>query len=281
MNGCLYFILEVPPNYYLRIGSGEQKELISESHVRAVLSGTAPDELGKEIDMTEISEHSTVNKQLIIPGSSLKGAIRFRVEQSFKATHKVGACYVVRSQAPPSQKSWRHIKAYGINQPRYSCRDTRNPCIVCDMFGMMGMRGRLYFSDAVLIEGASEQLNLTVRRGKTSREEVIKPGAKFQWDLYFENLSKDELGLLFFAMNLDIKKPIILGRHRYAIQRTGNKEIKFGHILLGLEDIMLYEGLKRKKIQHLEEFIQDVVRNMRQIHGRFVERLKDWEVLPC
>jgi len=280
-SGLLVYTIKVPHDFYLRIGSGEDKELIDESLIQAVLKGEDLWQMKSKVEMVDIRQHSTVQGNPVIPGSTLKGAIRFRLEQSFKVTSQVNACYVVRSFAPATRKSWRHKKAYGANQPRYSCRDTKRPCVVCNIFGMMGMRGKVFFTDAELIEGDIEQIDLLIRRGRLSHEEVIKPGSKFRCSIYFENLSKEELGLLFFVMNLDNKKPILLGHHKYAIQKSSTTSIKFGHVLFTLDEVVIYQGLGEEKVKDLDQYIHDKIQAMQKRYGSYIEKLKDWEVLPC
>ncbi|MHA1265523.1 MAG: RAMP superfamily CRISPR-associated protein [Candidatus Helarchaeota archaeon] len=281
VSGHLSITLKVPPGFYLRIGSGEDLELIDAALIQSVLNRTDLNQIKSRLEMTEIAQQSRVLNKVVIPASSLKGAIRFRAEQSFVATQKVNACYVVRSSPPVTQKSWRHKKAYGVNQPRYSCRDFRNPCVVCNIFGMMGLRGKIFFTDAELVDGSIETLQLKVRHGRTSREEAVKPGSIFYFQIYFENFSEDELGLLFFVMNLDNNHPILLGRHKYAIQKTNGKKIKFGHVILTLNKIIVYQGINEKKIGDIKEFVQAKIKVMQQVYGSAIKKLHDWEVLPC
>ena len=230
LTGHLDITLKIPMDFYLRIGSGEDVEIIDSSLVKAVLRGNNLNEIKSKLEIIDVSQQSRSHETIIIPGSTLKGAIRFRLEQSFIATSKVHACYVVRSFPPVPKKSWRHKKAYGYNQPRHTCRNNKHPCTVCNIFGMMGLRGKIFFTDAELTEGTIEIVELNIRRGRTSREEAVKPGSKFQFQIYFEDFSEDELGLLFFAMNLDNNQPILLGRHKYAIQKMNGEKIKFWEI---------------------------------------------------
>ena len=81
----------------------------------------------------------------IIPGSSLKGAVRHIAN--------------IVSDGCIKAKSGRK---YIIDVPNANLKcDVKNKCIICDMFGMMKVKSKLTFSDAVS-KSAKTQTNLAM-----------------------------------------------------------------------------------------------------------------------
>lgn len=150
------------------------------------------------------------NGRLIIPGTSIKGA--------------------VRSVAEALSNSCVLQIAKGERVPRSHdpCKDERLLCPACRLFGSTGYRGRVHFSDAVPLEGGAPTRikiadlwpprqtkgrkfyqtkpfqRLDMKPEKNHRFlEVVPKGFRFRTNLYFENTTSAEMGLLMRAIGLD------------------------------------------------------------------------------
>lgn len=147
--------------------------------------------------------------QLVIPGTSIKGAVRSIVEA------------LSNSCVPQVAK--------GERAPRHDrCRDEKALCPACRLFGTTGYGGRVHFSDAVPIgEARTEKVKIadlwpprqaegrkfyhagSFQRLDTQPQkshrfiEVVPRGSKFATTLHFENASNAEMGLLIRALGLD------------------------------------------------------------------------------
>ncbi len=154
------------------------------------------------------------NGILIIPGTSLKGAIRAIVEAISNSCVRI----VARGELMRSK-------------PHQGCEykeEGKGLCPACRLFGTTGYRGRVHFTDAMpvgnigteiikiadlwpprQIQGRKFYQNKTFRKldlrpAKNHRFlEAVPKGTRFQTTLFFENLQEEELGLLMRALGLD------------------------------------------------------------------------------
>jgi CRISPR/Cas system CSM-associated protein Csm3 (group 7 of RAMP superfamily) len=171
----------------------------------------------------------------VLPGSTLKGAVRAVIEAITLS------CLRVR----------------GNDVPRYllvACqRQEGRPaelCVACRLFGAPGYQGRVRFGGAPLVDGqttlafAPALYRPRTRRGAappgrkfyrhgrpalgTVPLEVCPVGARFRWRLDFANLRPDELGLLLLALGqgdpplwlkLGGYKPACFGSVRFTLGR--------------------------------------------------------------
>lgn len=148
--------------------------------------------------------------QLIIPGTSIKGAVRSVAEALSNSCVKVRA---------------RDEK---IRSSHEACRDEKELCPACRLFGTTGYRGRIHFADAIPVGEVQthyikiadlwpphqargrkfyyskqfQKLDMQPERNHRFLEAVPK-GSKFRTVLYFENTSHAEMGLLIRALGLD------------------------------------------------------------------------------
>ena len=154
------------------------------------------------------------NGKVCIPGSSIKGAIRSIVEAISNS------CFSVKNKEDRVRKSYR------------KCQDLNDLCPACRLFGLAGKRdsykGRINFSDAIP-ERRLETRIIKIQElwsPKKSKEnarklylngdfsfqrdekpergarfvEVVPRGSIFKSRLFFENVKKSELGLIFHAL---------------------------------------------------------------------------------
>jgi len=148
--------------------------------------------------------------QWIIPGTSIKGAIRSVVEAISNSCVKL----IARGERIPRSHT--------------ECRDERALCPACRLFGTTGYRGRVHFADAVPIgEIRTETIKIAdlwpPRRAQGRKFyhskrfqkldlqparnhrflETVPQGTKFRTVLYFENTSPAEMALLVRALGLE------------------------------------------------------------------------------
>jgi len=156
------------------------------------------------------------NEALIIPGTSLKGAIRGVVEALSNSCVRIKA----RNERVPSRAH---------EGCEYKKGEQETLCPACRLFGTTGYRGRVHFADATPIEEVRPEIikiadlwpphqiqgrkfyqtkafqKLDLKPAKNHRFlEAVPKGARFQTILFFENLLEEELGLLVRALGLDL-----------------------------------------------------------------------------
>jgi len=156
-----------------------------------------------------------------IPGSSLKGAIRSRVEYKFKP-FRVGAgymshsCYVIQDQF--SRQAPNHTVFWGedVTYLRDSCAPPK-VCVVCDLFGCPSLSSRIHFSDALMTSGQVQFIS-EVRR------EAALPNSEFKTDVTMLNADFSDLGLLFLGMELFTSSPILIGAFKYRFSKKIGQE---------------------------------------------------------
>ncbi len=204
-------------------------EALSPIHI-----GSGIVDLGRDVELIKTAVRT--NGNVIIPGSSLKGAIRSVVEA-------ISASCV--------SKTVRRVRDTFPRNFRYftECRRRRRErlCIACRMFGAMGFQGNVAIQDASYIDGQivtkyipalhrprryrTDNRNVPMRKfymhgevasGETPIE-ACEVGSKFRFVVQIDNLTLAEWGLLFTA----------LGHHHdhpFKLKIGGAKPICFGSI---------------------------------------------------
>ncbi|GAB4405920.1 MAG: RAMP superfamily CRISPR-associated protein [Anaerolineales bacterium] len=147
------------------------------------------------------------NGQLIIPATSIKGAVRSIVEAI--------------------SNSCVRLAARGERVPRSyeGCKDTEHLCPACRLFGTTGYRGRVHFSDAIPVDHVKPAIIKIadlwpprLAKGRKFYEakafqpqdtrpekshrfiEVVPKGSQFSCTLHFENVAVAEMGLVMRAL---------------------------------------------------------------------------------
>lgn len=165
------------------------------------------------------------NGKLIIPGSSLKGAVR----------------HISRAVSPsciPDAKENEIRNGYFKKCRLDDC------CIVCDMFGMMSKASKLRFTDLISENGKTVKIKVPAQfepkkntdkykedrkfigykfyytdceeRNAPKREsvEAIVENTSFTGKIFFNKLYKEELQLLMFALSFSEAFSIKLGKYK-------------------------------------------------------------------
>ena len=210
-------------------------EALSPIHI-----GSGVIDLGQDVELIKTAVRAGGN--IVIPGSSLKGAIRSVVE----AISESCICKVssrIRSAVPRSF---------------LECRQRNRLCVACRMFGAMGFQGNIAIQDAQLTEGEivtkfvpelyapgryrGRMQNIPGRKfymhgqvasGETPVE-ACEVGSRFSFVIQVDNLKRAEWGLLFTALG---HHPT----HPFKLKIGGAKPVCFGSIDFHIEEIQVEE----------------------------------------
>lgn len=195
-----------------------------------------------------VVEENTLRRRYLIPGSSLKGAVRS----------------IMEAISPSCAVATRFTR----DLPRGSgaCRDPENLCIACRLFGAQDYQGHLQFEDAVAPKGSLVLLHtpllwspargartlpphyLDDRQAKGRKfyyharnpqgvdpRTCFKSGTQLPLRIQFTNLTAAELGLLLTALGLHPKHP-------FPIKLGGGKPVGLGSVRVKLEAVALHSG---------------------------------------
>jgi CRISPR/Cas system CSM-associated protein Csm3 (group 7 of RAMP superfamily) len=205
------------------------------------------------LEMTQIPEAPLVKAHVrsggrpVVPGSSLKGAIRSIVEAI-------------------SLSCLRITRARDNQLPRETagCWDEKSLCVACRRFGSLGYQGQVRFGDAVLRKGMNARwvkmpalyaprgrAGLYFERGQVKGRkfyrhgrpatgdtpvEVCPPGALLDFALQFENLQPAELGLLLIALGQ--------GEPRLYPTLGGGKPACYGSVEVRVAELEIFEAME-------------------------------------
>ena len=232
---------------YLHVGSGQSPLKTDEKTLREILARHGLTSLAMERVEFEIDRLSfnIVSNRPAIPGSSVKGNIRSRLELSFVArSGRVRSCFTratrFRGEPRIGSQGWRHFRIWRrslIEDRGAPCDLTRagSVCLVCDIFGTAGLGALVDFSDFVAED--VELVTLELERG--IKLLAAPPSSTFQGRMSFRNLQPEELGLLLIGMGLRefrVGRPVLLGRLKY---RKDIQGYKFGRVRYSVESMEL------------------------------------------
>ena len=197
-----------------------------------------------------VREADAVRRRYLIPGSSLKGAVRSIVEA------------ITRSCIRITQGKHRPYIPQGYG----GCMSVDDLCIACRLFGAQDYQGHVSFEDAVAPKGSLVLLGTPLLwtparggRGLPPRylerdrakgrkfyrharppsgvdpRACIKSGAELPLRIHFLNLSEAELGVLLTALG---QHP----DHRFPIKLGGGKPVGLGSVQVIPQRINLLQG---------------------------------------
>ena len=179
-------------------------------------------------DRAIYKEFVRVNDTIVIPGTSLKGCIR-NIAESIS--------YSCLSERNKDMKKMPDNKSHPNNKK----------CIICDMFGTLGIKSKLVFRDVQLNNGRTDIIGLPKSfspRPETSYYikdekykgykfykhgingiqlkgsvyyEFVGAGSQFKGEIVFRRLTDEQLKLLCFALGLsgDINPKIGYGKNYF------------------------------------------------------------------
>jgi hypothetical protein len=201
-----------------------------------------------------VREADAVRRRYLIPGSSIKGAVRSIVEAI--------TCSCIRITQDRTQGRHRPYIPQGYS----GCMSVNDLCIACRLFGAQDYQGHVSFEDAVAPKGSLVSLRTPLLwtparggrglpprylQGNQARgrkfyrharpasgadpRACIKSDAELPLRIHFLNLSEAELGVLLTA----------LGQHpdyRFPIKLGGGKPVGLGSVQVVCRQITLLQG---------------------------------------
>lgn len=244
--GILY--ISARTDTLVHIGSGSESIEYDEriiDLIRKKLQGIPPEKIdyrfiadlsrsiGSKIPRQIVYSHVKYGDKIVIPGTSLKGAARSRLELFFKAHNGSVPSDFVKASPPPPRKAprgthgWRHQRIWPTSlENRQGVCDASQAeywedirlCVTCNLFGAPGIRGRVFFGN---LESSVKPIIATIIVSRHGREvkasyEFIPKNTVLEGFLGLDGISLVELGLLSIALRLHEDKPILIGRFKYA-----------------------------------------------------------------
>ena len=205
-----------------------------------------------------VREADAVRRRYLIPGSSIKGAVRSIVEAITRSCVRVTR---VKTQLIPDEY------APCDRRKEYKRSDGKKElCLACRLFGAQDYQGHVSFEDAVAPRGSLVLLGTPLLwtparggRGLPPRylerdrakgrkfyrharppsgadpRACIKSGAELPLRIHFLNLSEAELGVLFTALGLHPDHP-------FPIKLGGGKPVGLGSVQVKCQRINLLQG---------------------------------------
>ena len=191
--------------------------------------------------------------EIVIPGSSLKGAIRSVVE----AISQSCICKTKVSLPRGPLEQFRECKRTNRNEQL---------CIACRMFGAMGYKGNIMIQDAARIQGkiVTKRVPLLERPRHPARDEKGRPMRKFykhgevttgntsfegcevdstfQFIVQIDNLSYAEWGLFYTALGKHADHP-------FNLKIGGAKPRCFGSVKFNIKEVHI-DDQQRERYLH-------------------------------
>ncbi len=254
----------VPQDSYLFVGTGRKTLLFDRNKLEALKKETNIEKLREFIHELsfDFEAFQSLAGNIVIHGSSIKGALRTRLELLFKSVNKAcPACFrVYRVEEIPQ----RYLLIWGdvVREVKRPCDylSSGRVCEICDIFGAPGLGSLVDISNFIL-EGNAENLE-KIELITGQKVMAVKPGSIFHGKISFRNLEKYQLGLLFIGLRLGENKPILIGRFKFRKLRDArNNELKFGRLLFELEDIQLIfaDEATQKLSKSPKDFVKEMI----------------------
>ncbi len=208
---------------YLHVGSGAptyrliKKITNIDSLVQQAIKGSIPDlsaYFSPKLHLMTAYGDGT----FIIPGSTIKGLVRTRLELSIPQS-----CYIVSRKASNTSKTYKRIF-----RPKEKQSDIFDPvksptvCPVCDLLGNSGLASRVTFSDFI-----GENVNSINVNERGDEYECVTKNSTFKGRVVFKGLKNVEIGMLLYgfgsriANNSITSKVMLLGRFKFSDKRFG------------------------------------------------------------
>ena len=225
-------------------------EALSPIHI-----GSGVIDLGQDVELIKTAVRAGGN--IVIPGSSLKGAVRSVVE----AISESCVCKVSSRIRSAVRRSFSECRI---------SRQRDHLCIACRLFGAMGFQGNIAIQDAQLTEGEivtkfvpelyapgryqGRMQNIPGRKfymhgqvasGETPVE-ACEVGSRFRFVIQVDNLKQAEWGLLFTALGHHPNFP-------FKLKIGGAKPVCFGSINFQVEEIQVEEQARDRYLNWDEQ----------------------------
>ena len=224
-------------------------------HITGTIEALSPIHIGSGIvdlgtDVPLIKTAVRTRDQIVIPGSSLKGATRSVVEA-------ISESCICKSRIRFDQMP----KGFG------ECRRKESLCVACRMFGAMGFQGSISIHDAPLVQGNIETRRIPELYAPSSRRqryfdhsrqvagrkfymhgqlasgntpvEACAIGSKFRFSVQMDNLDSAQWGLFLVALGLHPDYP-------FKLKIGGAKPVCFGSVDIRVERVVRNASAKER-----------------------------------
>ncbi len=297
-SGIITGYLILLPGYYLHVGSGVTRYLApaNQEEIFEIIqkASSADDAFSKvklhigNMKLFEVHAYQIIvngKSRIVIPGSTLKGLFRSRMELAFNPCGgEIPSC-LIKSEEYPENPSRIHREIYGINGYipfRERCDNIDRPCIVCDVFGMTsengGLRALIDVSDAVLRKGTPKIKDIKIGNGGTAYLQLLE-GSKeeenkviFRYTIRYRNLDSIRLGLLFNALGVFGSKRLRIGHFKY--REYAEEELPFGLMESVIFNVQMDDGTLIEN-KGMNEFIAGLKEKVRKYYGKHLRVLRE------
>jgi len=196
-----------------------------------------------------------VGDNVVVPGNTVKGAIRSRLELLFDCS-----CYNSFGRGSSTGVSSRYVNIF---HPKDKGSDEFDEdtnmyiCPVCNVFGTAGLASRVIFTDLKLTD--STKIGMFSHEGVVY--EVVTKNAEFVGSIIMKGLDEDEIGMVLYGMGCRGSsdfKVMLLGRFKY--ERRDFGRVKFSIIDGDNKPLLTY---CKNFIEKYREYLNDVEEDWR------------------
>lgn len=197
-----------------------------------------------------VLDGENIKRRFVIPGSSLKGAVRSVVEAITQSC--------VRVIKPKTRDHLR--KSY------YSCTDVDELCFSCRMFGSPNYQAHVSFADVIIESRAIGIIDVPILHEPGGKKQLpsfyfeeggaligrkfyfhalpaegedlrlcVKDGIELEAQVNFMNITVGEIGVLFIAFGMH-------PNHRFPLKLGGGKPVGLGSIEIEVNSLHLTRG---------------------------------------
>lgn len=260
---------------YLHVGTGKlllnikSTDRLKEIVIRSRNYKEFYSKVSRHLNLVSYDYNSTLKlgSKYCIPGTTIKGSCRSRLELLTVNKHNKTPCCFIKSsviskEPQRGQHGWRHFNLWkpATYEIRAPCDATKssNVCITCDLFGTSGLASRVYFGNMY-----SKQVKVySLTLDHNEKIEAIAPNSEFEGEISFYNLQPWELGLVLIGLGAKRDgsfTPILLGKSKYREREVVDcvenksligKKITFGKVLFSIKGLSFKVN---EKILELEE----------------------------
>lgn len=193
-----------------------------------------------------VKSHVRINERPAVPASTMKGMVRSIAEAMTRSCVRITRAR--RNQLPRGAAE---------------CRNEKQLCVACRMFGALGYQGLVRISDAVLrdeyqtqvarmpaLYGPRQRAGIYRERGQVKGRKFYKHGqtvldadtpvevcpiqSELDFRIDFDNLTPAEVGVLLTAMGL--------GRPRFYLKVGGGKPACYGSVMVQIRSLQIWEN---------------------------------------
>jgi hypothetical protein len=249
----------------VHVGSGGLKlkskdPILIKRLAKEIISGKDISRIGVEaVNLVFIEQDFVrVGNKVCIPGSTIKGLIRSRLElMAGKRGNDVvaSACLSIPSRPltqplPIGTPGWRHVriwdKAVTVLREGESFLEEElvsELCPICNLFGAPHISSRVFFNDFYCEDRC--EVTTCVFKDYGMRLEVLEPNSVFRGGVILRGVTLEELGLLLIGMGFDGNqfKPVLIGRMKYAAEGFGKVRFEVIKLIVSEYAIKYLEGV--------------------------------------